>query len=90
MAEPADCNEALREIYTFLDGELTSEIRHAIEGHLNGCTDCLEVFDFEAELRILVARKCTERVPERLRLRIQQALAEADARPESSGADAPS
>ena len=75
MAEPADCNEALKEIYTFLDGELTAEIRDAIEGHLNGCTDCLEVFDFEAELRVLIARKCTERVPERLRQRIHQAIA---------------
>jgi mycothiol system anti-sigma-R factor len=90
MADPADCNEALKELYTFLDGELTAEVRVAIEGHLNGCTDCLEVFDFEAELRQLVARKCTERVPERLRLRIQQALIEADQQPDDRQADAPS
>jgi mycothiol system anti-sigma-R factor len=90
MAEPADCDEVLREIYTFLDGELTPEGRHAIEGHLNGCTDCLEVYDFEVELRMLVARKCSERVPERLRMRIQQALSEAGSQPADGQADAPS
>ena len=89
MAEPADCDEVLREIYTFLDGELTPEARSAIEGHLNGCTDCLEVYDFEAELRMLIARKCTERVPERLRLRIQAALADAE-RQAGPGATDPS
>ena len=84
MAEPADCDEVLREIYTFLDGELTAEGRQAIEGHLNGCSDCLEVYDFEVELRMLVARKCTEKVPDHLRQRIEQALAEAGRLPDDA------
>ena len=47
----ADCNETLRELEAFLDGELSEEARDVIHAHLGGCTDCLQAFDFHAELR---------------------------------------
>jgi len=65
-----NCEEALAELYTFLDGELTPERRELIASHIDDCNPCLEVFDFEAELRIVVSQKCREEVPESLRLRI--------------------
>ena len=71
---PTDCEEALAEIYTFLDGELTEAKRTAIASHLEGCNPCVEVFDFEAELRIVISTKATEPVPESLRLRISETL----------------
>jgi mycothiol system anti-sigma-R factor len=70
----AGCEEALAELYTFLDGELTEAKREAIASHLEGCNPCVEVFDFEAELRMVISAKCTEAVPESLRLRISQTL----------------
>ena len=33
-----DCEAALAEIYTYLDGELTEEKRQLIAGHLEGCS----------------------------------------------------
>jgi mycothiol system anti-sigma-R factor len=72
----ADCNEVLHEIYSFLDGELTVESRSVIAAHLDGCTDCLEVYDFEAELRHVISLRCREQVPERLRRRIAELLAQ--------------
>lgn len=54
----ADCNETLREIETYLDDELSPEVHTAIHSHLEGCHDCLEAFDFHAELKMVVARKC--------------------------------
>lgn len=54
----ADCNETLRELEAFLDDELTDETRVHIRAHLEGCLDCLQAFDFHAELRTVVARKC--------------------------------
>lgn len=68
MTDP--CEEALHELYHFLDGELTDERRQIISVHLDGCTTCLGAFDFEAELRRVVAERCRETVPEHLRLRI--------------------
>jgi mycothiol system anti-sigma-R factor len=76
-----NCDEALHELYTFLDGELTDARRSRIRHHLDDCSPCLEVFDFEAELRIVIKQKCQEQVPESLRQRIFESLASADAPP---------
>ena len=80
MSEPDDsgtagCQEAVERLYYFLDGELTIERRAVIQRHLDACSDCIEAYEFEAELRIAVARGCREPVPEELRIRIAQALA---------------
>jgi mycothiol system anti-sigma-R factor len=77
VTEP-ECNEALRELYVFLDGELTVERRAVIRRHLDDCHDCLEAFDFEAELKMVIARKCTDVPPEHLRDRIARALGQPD------------
>jgi mycothiol system anti-sigma-R factor len=74
----ADCNDALHELYEFIDGELTIERRATIEAHLDDCGPCLEVYDFHAELRIVVSQKCREQVPEALRDRVAEALAAED------------
>ena len=71
----ADCNEALHELYEFLDGELTAERRKVIGQHLDDCGGCLEAFDFEAELRLVIAHKCRDEVPAGLRQRVADALA---------------
>jgi len=68
------CDEALKELYTFLDGELTDQRRIQIAHHLDDCSPCLEVYDFEAELRMVIARKCRDSVPESLRIRIHEVL----------------
>ena len=73
-SEHADCQEALEELYTFLDGELTAEKRIHIRQHLDDCNPCLEAFDFEAELRIVISTKCRESVPESLKERIRAQL----------------
>ena len=69
-----DCTEAVHRIYHFLDGELTDDRRREIQHHLDDCMPCLEAYDFEAELRILIQRKCRDEVPETLRLRVYQAI----------------
>jgi len=71
-----NCDDALHELYGYLDGELTVERRTIIQQHLDDCPPCYEAFDFEAELRIVIARKCTETVPDSLKQRIADALAE--------------
>jgi mycothiol system anti-sigma-R factor len=71
---PSGCEQALTELYTFLDGELTAEKRESIAHHLEGCNPCVEVFDFEAELRMVISKRCTEPVPEQLRLRISRTI----------------
>jgi len=52
---------------------------------LDDCPPCYEAFDFEAELRIVIARKCTEKVPESLKQRIADAITREAATPDSTG-----
>jgi mycothiol system anti-sigma-R factor len=81
MADPdsdANCSETLRELYGFLDGELTDSAREHIKHHLDDCSPCLEAYDFEAELRTVVRNRCTDQVPDALRARIAQAIESED------------
>jgi mycothiol system anti-sigma-R factor len=69
----ADCNETLRELYAFLDEELNGEQFEAIRSHLDGCMDCLQAFDFHAELKMVVAEKCqNDEMPPGLLAKIEQ------------------
>lgn len=61
-------------LYHYLDGELTADRRGLIQRHLDDCPPCLHAFDFEVELRVTIAQKCRERVPDQLRQRVLDAL----------------
>jgi mycothiol system anti-sigma-R factor len=73
-SEVADCREAVERLYYYLDGELTVERRTVIQRHLDECHDCIEAYEFEAELRIAISRSCREEVPPALIARVAQAL----------------
>ena len=74
-----NCDVALAELYEFLDGELDDQARQRIEQHLRDWSPCLEAFDFEAEIRRLVADRCRDQCPGELRQRNQAALERGDA-----------
>ncbi len=76
--EHGNCEDALHELYSFLDGELTESKRTQIREHLDDCSPCLEAFDFEAELRIVIKHRCRDEVPESLRDRVAEKLASFD------------
>jgi mycothiol system anti-sigma-R factor len=85
MTDP--CEQALQSLYHFLDGELNDARRSLISSHLDDCTTCLGAYDFEAELRRVVAERCRESVPDHLRMRIAALLrVESSAGPEAAGA----
>jgi mycothiol system anti-sigma-R factor len=75
MGEEHDsCDDAVHQLYLYLDGELTPQKRDLIQHHLDGCPPCFEAYDFEAELRTVIAHKCREQVPDHLRVRVARAL----------------
>ena len=79
-----DCNETIERLYHYLDGELTDERRTNIRRHLDECAPCLDAFDFEADLRQVIANRCKDHVPESLRQRVHDAISEEERR-EASG-----
>ena len=74
MYDKGECTEAVEVLYHYLDGQLTAERRILIRRHLDDCPPCLDAFDFEAELRTVIAHKCRERVPDHLRVRVAEAI----------------
>ena len=74
-ASGVDCEEALATLYSYLDGELTSERRANIVSHLDRCGYCGDAAHFEAELRAVIADCARARVPAPLLERIRRDLA---------------
>ncbi|HSH60603.1 MAG TPA: mycothiol system anti-sigma-R factor [Acidimicrobiales bacterium] len=68
------CGDAVHRLYHFLDGELDDDRRSTIRRHLDECQPCFQAFGFEAELRVVIARKCQDQVPEALRQRVFHAI----------------
>lgn len=79
-----DCNKTLRELQLFLDGELAGEQYQHVLGHLDECIECYHAFDFQAELKLVIAKKCrTEQMPAGLLERIERCF-----QPEGAGTEA--
>lgn len=73
-----NCEDALNQIYAYLDKELDKSQLDDLETHLKGCSPCLEMFDFEAQLKVLISERCRDKVPDSVRNRIQAALKAAE------------
>jgi mycothiol system anti-sigma-R factor len=71
-----DCNEAVHQLYHYLDGELTDERRRQIGLHLDLCGSCADAAGFEAELRHVIADRCRDHVPESLVERVARSIDE--------------
>lgn len=64
------CREAIRDLYLYLDQELSAGQVAAVQVHLHECSPCFEAFDFEAELRMVIAARARDEAPEHLRERL--------------------
>ncbi|MDW3215970.1 MAG: zf-HC2 domain-containing protein [Ilumatobacteraceae bacterium] len=73
----ANCRETIRELDAFLDDELPDDVRRHIHAHLGDCVDCHQAFDFQAELKLAIRRKCSnDEMPAGLLGRIEQCFDE--------------
>jgi anti-sigma factor (TIGR02949 family) len=52
-----DCNGTLDELERFLDEELPPAVFEEVMGHIRGCVDCQQNFDFHGELKRVVRTK---------------------------------
>ncbi|HQY99237.1 MAG TPA: mycothiol system anti-sigma-R factor [Propionicimonas sp.] len=71
VSEFEDCSEVLRNLYAFHDNELTPAEADEIRHHLLACEHCLDHYDVEAAMRLLIRNSCCQAAPETLRLRVQ-------------------
>lgn len=70
------CDQALAEIYLYLDRELTWWRRRQIRRHLADCPPCLQGYTFERRLKVVVRECLAEEVPDEFMQRLNEALRE--------------
>ena len=48
---PIECEEVLRHLFAYIDGELDADLEHEINGHLELCRSCFSRAEFERRLK---------------------------------------
>lgn len=69
-----DCEETLRQIETYLDGETDALQAAQVSAHLSDCDPCLDHAEFRTHLKALIHERCAEAEPAGLRDKILQAI----------------
>jgi anti-sigma factor (TIGR02949 family) len=70
-----ECDDALTNLYMYLDREIEATTSETIRAHLEDCNGCLRSFDFEARLKVVVRERLSEDVPTEFLERLRQAIA---------------
>jgi mycothiol system anti-sigma-R factor len=73
---PIDCEEALRKIEVYVDGELDPAETEMLRSHLGDCPPCGDRAEFQRRLKALLAAKCASETPMSLRVRLRAILVE--------------
>ncbi len=79
-----DCVDFLDRIMRLIDNELEEGDCAIVREHLDSCSPCLESYDLQRTVKMLVARSCSETAPdelrEKVRVRIQSVQVELHSR----------
>lgn len=70
------CNDAVRQLWDYLEGDIGEKERHAIEEHLDVCKRCCGEVEFADELRRFLASNATDDLPAATRDRLTSFLEE--------------
>ena len=70
------CADFLDRIVYMLDNELDDNEVVAVRLHLDECGPCLEKYDVQRTIKMIVARSCAESAPAELRERVKVRLRE--------------
>ena len=68
------CRQVLRELQLYLDGECADDLERVMAAHLEDCPPCFDRVEFQREVRMIVASKCTDCAPPGLLDRVRAHL----------------
>lgn len=72
-----DCDEVLREVWSYLDGEIEETRYLEIETHVEECAGCGPRYEFQRRLLSLIQIRCKQGpLPESVRQRLFRLLEE--------------
>ena len=72
---PMDCEQVLRLLFEYLDGEVTDEQQRHVNHHLTLCRSCFSRAEFEKRLRLHLDPLGEEAVPRELEQRVRSIIA---------------
>lgn len=72
--EGPDCEQALENLYLFIDREIDTASCAEIQTHIDECTTCLSEYDLERVVKSLVSRSCSETAPDPLREKVLMSI----------------
>ncbi|MGH2787821.1 MAG: anti-sigma factor family protein [Actinomycetota bacterium] len=68
------CNEAVKQLWAYLDGAIAEPDRAAIEEHMNVCKRCCGEAEFAEELRRFLADHAADELPAETKQRLTSYL----------------
>ena len=71
MRAEMTCEQVLRELFAYLDGESDAPTAAQIGHHLQACRGCFSRAEFERKLKGYLRAAGQKRAPQRLRARVQ-------------------
>jgi len=75
-----ECEQTLREIERWLDGECEATVQIDVESHLSGCNPCMQRVEFRRRLKVVIQTKCVgDAVPTGLQDKLQGLIRSIDA-----------
>ncbi|MGH8928446.1 MAG: zf-HC2 domain-containing protein [Acidimicrobiia bacterium] len=75
------CDDALHDVYSYLDQEMTWFKARRVRRHLKRCTGCDAAYGFEERLRVVIRGRLQEELPPEFLARLRQALDQERDRP---------
>jgi len=69
-AHDDECSQVLERVFFFIDNELPTADATEIRHHLDECGPCLQKYDLERTVKMLIQRSCSEEAPTGLRDRV--------------------
>lgn len=72
--EPCHCEEAIKNLWLYLDSEIEAVLVERIKAHIQTCQTCRQELAWEERVRSLLRRSCTEQAPEELRVQIRHRI----------------
>ena len=65
-----DCDEVLRQLFDYLDGEVDETAEHEMHHHIDECRSCFSRVEFEKALKDKIRAGKDEALPDSLRDRV--------------------
>lgn len=73
-----DCDEVMRQLFDFLDGEVDETAEHEIHHHIDECRSCFSRVEFERVLKERIRGSKDEALPESLQKRVADLMKNLD------------